>query len=61
MERLEAKAKISQLIGTDLRPLADKLQVTVKKEDGIAVPRSQETGVRREKLTTYRFHGLRVS
>lgn len=34
MERLEAKAKISQLIGTDLRPLADKLQVTVKKEDG---------------------------
>lgn len=34
MERLEAKVKISQLIGTDLRPLADELQVTVKKEDG---------------------------
>lgn len=34
MERKEAKIKISELIGQDLRLLADKLQVTVKKEDG---------------------------
>jgi len=34
MERSEAKAKISELIGEDLRSMADKFEVTVRKKDG---------------------------